>query len=234
MNWLIALAGLAAFIGLGAWYFIATPAEAITRQLRYVLPGLVGLIGLVATLTGRVGLGAPLLMFAAVIWRRLSTMGVQTPSGGKSSTVRSALLEMELDHDTGEMNGLILSGSFESRDLNSLTEDELRAFAVEAANDAESLQLLEAYLDRRMPGWREDMDTHAGAGHAAPAQSGAMTEQEAYQILGLEPPSTVADIRKAHRRLMQSVHPDVGGSAFLAQRINEAKDFLLSLHKDHS
>ncbi|MEL6921265.1 MAG: DnaJ domain-containing protein, partial [Pseudomonadota bacterium] len=115
-----------------------------------------------------------------------------------------------------------------------LSDAEVLDFAVEASGDAESAQLLEAYLDRRMPSWRDDAQPNAGAGQASPAQSGAMTEQEAYQILGLEPSATLAEIRKAHRRLMQSVHPDVGGSEFLAQRINEAKDFLLTLHKTRS
>ncbi|MEM1377000.1 MAG: DnaJ domain-containing protein [Pseudomonadota bacterium] len=234
MNWLIALTGLLGFLGLGVWYFVVTPAEKIARQVRYVVPALVALLGLFMSVTGRIALGAPLLFFAYALFSRARNSGVITPSGGKRSTVRAALIEMELDHDTGEMNGLILSGAFEGKDLNSLTDTEVLEFAEEAASDQESAQLLEAYLDRRMPGWRDDAEPNGSARQTGPAQSGAMTEQEAYQILGLEPSATIAEIRKAHRRLMQSVHPDVGGSEFLAQRINEAKDFLLSLHKSGS
>ena len=104
--------------------------------------------------------------------------------------------------------------------------------AAETANDEESAQLLEAYLDRRMPDWRANVEPDTGARSASARNTGAMTEQEAHQILGLERGATVAQISKAHRSLMQRVHPDVGGSAFLAQRINEAKDFLLRTHSE--
>ena len=233
MTWLIALVAMACFVGLGTWYFIATPAEKIARQIRYVVPLAVAAIGVIMSLTGRIALGAPLLFFAYALFSRLG--GVQVQGGnGLRSTVRSALLEMELDHETGALNGLVLHGEFEGRDLDGLSDKELMEFARQAGEDPESAQLLEAYLDRRMPGWRDDPQADFGAREAGPAQSGAMTEQEAYQILGLEPSATIADVRKAHRRLMQSVHPDVGGSAFLAQRINEAKDFLLTSHKNGS
>ena len=234
MSWLIFLIGTAGFIGLGVWYFLATPAEKIVGQLRLILPSFLALAGAVFVFTGRIAVGAPLLIFAYTLYSRMR--GVVHASGGanRRSTVRSALLEMELDHASGEMNGLVLQGNFEGRDLNGMTDTEVLDFAVEASGDRESLQLLEAYLDRRMPTWRDDAQTDTGAGQATSAQPGAMTEQEAYEILGLEPTAGTADIRKAHRRLMQSVHPDVGGSAFLAQRINEAKDFLLTLHKNRS
>lgn len=233
MTWLIVLAATACFLGLGTWYFVITPAEKIARQIRYIVPIAVAALGLIMTFTGRIALGAPLLFFAYALFSRLR--GVRMTGGpARRSTVRSALLEMELDHDTGALNGLILHGPFEGRDLDGLSDEEVMAFANEAWEDPESAQLLEAYLDRRMPTWRDDLNADAGARHAGPAQSGAMTEQEAYQILGLEPTASIADIRKAHRRLMQSVHPDVGGSAFLAQRINEAKDFLVTVHKNRS
>ncbi|MEL6819104.1 MAG: DnaJ domain-containing protein [Pseudomonadota bacterium] len=234
MNWLIFLAGLAGFLGLGVWYFLVTPAEKIVGHLKILLPAALGLVGAAFVFTGRIAFGAPLLIFAYTLYSRMR--GVIRGGGGsrQRSTVRSALLEMELDHGSGELNGLVLQGKFEGRDLNSLSDPEVLEFAADAAGDNESLQLLEAYLDRRMPTWRDDAQAYAGTGHAAAAEPGAMTEQEAYEILGLEPSAGVADIRKAHRRLMQSVHPDVGGSAFLAQRINEAKDFLLTLHKNRS
>jgi hypothetical protein len=90
--------------------------------------------------------------------------------------------------------------------------------------------LLETYLDGRFPVWREDPDARGGEGLGVPPGTGAMTKQEAYKILGLEAGATAADIRKAHRRLMQRLHPDLGGTSFLAARINEAKDVLLTNH----
>jgi hypothetical protein len=158
--------------------------------------------------------------------------GSATPSTGKTSRVRSAMIEMELDHDTGDMRGTILGGRFEGRPLQALSEQELQALYVEcAASDPEGVRLLEAYFDRRFPGWRKDAHGDADSGASAQAQSGAMTEEEAYQILGLEPGSDVEAIKRAHRALMMKLHPDQGGSTYLASRVNEAKDILLSRHR---
>lgn len=54
-----------------------------------------------------------------------------------------------------------------------------------------------------------------------------MTEEEAYKVLGLDAGAGPEDIRRAHRALMKKVHPDQGGSNWLASRINQAKDMLL-------
>jgi hypothetical protein len=86
--------------------------------------------------------------------------------------------------------------------------------------------LLAAYLDRRHPRWREDAERDAAAG-SSPARSGKMTKEEAYQILGLEPGASAEQIGRAHRGLMKKLHPDQGGSTYLAARVNEAKDVLL-------
>lgn len=234
MNWLIGLTALFGFGALGIWYFVTASPAALARALRYALPVLLAVVGGVLSVAGRVGIGAPLIMFAFALFARARRAGGVQTMGAQRSTVRSAMLEMALDHETGEMDGLVLGGQFEGAQLNVMTEEQLMALAAEISDDAESAQLLEAYLDRRVPGWRDGLDTDAGAGRSGAAQSGAMTEQDAYQILGLEPGASLADIRKAHRSLMQRVHPDVGGSAFLAQRINEAKDFLLAVHKKQS
>jgi|SRR5579871_2353382 len=60
-----------------------------------------------------------------------------------------------------------------------------------------------------------------------PRRGSGMTPEEAYQVLGLQPGATEAEIRAAHHRLMRSAHPDSGGSDWLATRVNQARDVLL-------
>jgi len=138
---------------------------------------------------------------------------------------------MELDHDSGALEGHVLTGRHEGARLADLALEDLLDLGRELASDAESVQLLETYLDGRFPVWREHAKADAGGRQAGAPASGAMTKQEAYEILGLEAGASAADIRKAHRRLMQRLHPDLGGSSFLAARINEAKEILLDGHR---
>lgn len=232
MSILILLVGVAAFVVLGVVFFAkASPAQ-IATILRSAGPLLIILAGTILSLTGRVGVGAPLIMLAAAWYRRIRRQSSLQRPPGQKSVVRSAWLEMELDHDTGELDGLVLAGKFNGRLLSEMSEDELRILASELEGDRESADLLETYLDRRMPGWREDSDMDSGARQTGPHDTGAMSHEEAYKILGLEPGASASDIRKAHRSLMQRVHPDLGGNAFLAQRVNEARDLLLRDHDD--
>jgi DnaJ-like protein len=145
------------------------------------------------------------------------------------SRVRSAFLEMELDHDTGAMQGRILAGPHEGVTLEAL--DVATLIGLLATIDAESRALLAAYLDRREPRWREHADQDATAGQDPPLRSGKMTPEEAYQILGVQPGASAAEIGRAHRSLMKKLHPDQGGSTYLAARVNEAKDILLRRHR---
>jgi hypothetical protein len=145
------------------------------------------------------------------------------------SRVRSAFLEMELDHDTGAMQGRILAGPHEGVTLDALDVATLTGLL--ATIDEESRALLAAYLDRREPSWREHADQDAAAGQGPPLRSGKMTPEEAYQILGVQPGASAAEIGRAHRSLMKKLHPDQGGSTYLAARVNEAKDILLRRHR---
>jgi hypothetical protein len=149
-------------------------------------------------------------------------------SAGGTSHVRSAFIEMELDHDSGEMRGRILAGRHQGMTLDRLDVKTLVGFLNEI--DDESRALLMAYLDRREPGWREHADGDTATGRPA-TSSGKLTEKEAYQILGLQPGANADAITGAHRALMKKFHPDQGGTTYLAARINEAKEVLLRRHR---
>ena len=179
-----------------------------------------------AVTVGVVGLGTLGWMS---IWP--ATFGGRTQkSPGQVSRVRTDFIEMELDHDTGAMHGRILAGAHQGESLDAL--DVATLTGLTGAMDADSRDLLAAYLDRRAPEWREHAQTDAAAGRRPRSARGSkMTEEEAYQILGVQPGASAQDISRAHRSLMKKLHPDQGGSTYLAAQINEAKDVLLSRHR---
>jgi hypothetical protein len=150
-------------------------------------------------------------------------------SGGQASRVRSNFVDMRLDHDTGAMTGTIIAGRHKGTPLDALESSVLVGLLSEF--DEESRKLLAAYLDRRHPGWREDVDQGSATGRGGAARSGKMTDEEAYQILGLQPGASPEEIGRAHRGLIKKLHPDQGGSTYLAARVNEAKDVLLRRHQ---
>lgn len=236
MSLLYGVMALLAFWWLSRLYARTNPALLAKVLKRF---GGFALLGLGAFMLMRGRIDMALMIGGAGAWLLGWSIGLPrlgqgsgAPSTGKTSRVRSAMIEMELDHDTGDMRGTILGGSFEGRPLQALSEQELQALYVECAgSDPEGVRLLEAYFDRRFPGWRKDAQGDADAGAGAQAQSGAMTEEEAYQILGLEPGADVEAVKRAHRALMMKLHPDQGGSTYLASRVNEAKDILLSRHR---
>jgi hypothetical protein len=150
-------------------------------------------------------------------------------SGGQVSQVRSQFLHMTLDHDTGGLTGQIVAGPNAGHWLDEFDLAQLAAMMT--GFDAESVALLESYLDRRFPAWRQDAQGNTARGQGSAAAGGKMTDQEAYQILGLQPGAGRDEIGRAHRTLMKKLHPDQGGSTYLAARVNEAKDTLLRNHR---
>ncbi|WP_350334642.1 DnaJ domain-containing protein [Coralliovum pocilloporae] len=213
--------------GFGLSWFLKSSPQTIAKSMkRLVGVGVLGVAGWL-TLTGRWMMAAPLAIFALGLLGRGGFSINTTPRSGQTSTVRSAALEMELDHDSGAIEGRVLAGQYEGSPLNTLSSEDLKSLWAEISSDPESRALLEAYLDRRSSGWREDFEADAATGQGGATRSGPMTKEEAYQILGLSPGSGEAEIREAHRRLMKRMHPDQGGSTFLASKINEAKDILI-------
>jgi hypothetical protein len=157
--------------------------------------------------------------------------GPKRKTPGQKSGVRTDALEMVLDHDSGQMEGTCLKGRFAGKALSALSRHELFQLLEELhVTDAKGALLMEAYLNQRVPGWRDLRSGHSN--HEDPRQSrgrhGGMTTNDAYDVLGLSPGAKEAEIRAAHRRLMMKFHPDQGGSTYLAARINEAKEILLT------
>ena len=148
----------------------------------------------------------------------------------RSSEVETDLIRMRLDHDSGAMSGIVRRGVFAGRRLDELTRSELLALWRQCrVEDEPGSNLLEAYLDRLMPDWRVEAQragsTGSGKSNARPAD--AMTRAEAYEVLGLSWGAGEADIREAHRRLMMKLHPDQGGTTYLAAKLNRAREVLL-------
>lgn len=223
---LFLLAGLAALVPV----ILRMRPEQAAHLVRFGVAALVGLVGLVLTLAGRAYLGMPVLTGAVILFRRAWTKRASARRPGQKSRVYSDALMMELDLDTGDMNGMVLKGDYNGAELSELDDAALMKLHAELESWPESRDLLETYLDRRIADWRDGMDTQRDAGLGTSPGAGPMTEQEAYEILGLVAGAGEAEIRQAHRRLMKRVHPDTGGSAALASRLNAAKDLLLRRH----
>lgn len=205
------------------------------------------IVVIVLAATGRLHiLGAALavlLPFARRLWPMLIGLFIQQQrqkrnkgsgqSSGGQSRVSSAIIDMVLEHDTGLMFGTIRQGEFAGKELAELSDEEFITLLQYCRKyDEDSTRLLEAYLDKRFGDrWRQDdpgaaaQDAHEEQAQARP--SSELTRAEAYEILGLEPGASRDEIVQAHRRLMQKMHPDRGGSAYLAARINAARTLLL-------
>ena len=228
MTW-IALGGLALVLALAGLRAFAQASVGTVKTALIWSAGAIGVVLLAALLfTGR-GLQAiwsltffaPLLIQLWRSWRSARTFsrGGQA-SPGQESRVETATLEMVLHHDSGRMTGRVTRGSFAGAELADLSLEQLTTLMADCAQqDPESVPLLEAWLDRTHPDWRDTPRTP----HDAP-----LDRTEALAVLGLEEGATEEEIRAAHRRLMRAAHPDHGGSAWMAARVNAARDVLLS------
>ncbi len=225
---------LALIILVGGLWFLRklgkTPQAKVKPFLSKMAGGaLVGFAGLLA-MRGQTTIAVPLFVFGLGLLGHSSVFPNGFPFGGakqpgQKSKVETSLIMMELDHDTGAMDGRVVAGPMTGRALSSLSGAEIKELHRQCGNAGDQSQaLFEAWLDRNRKNWRETWG--GGAGTAKPS-SGRMSRVQALQVLGLKDGATVEDVRQAHRRLMKNVHPDLGGSDYLAAQINEAKDVLL-------
>ncbi len=225
---------LALVIGLWVLHKVSKVDPRLGARVVKASGGLLSLgVAVFLGIRGQIGIAIPIGLFGLGLlgWVPFGPAGFSDRTEkktGQTSRVRTAFVEMALDHDSGAMGGLVLAGRFQGRTFESLDIAALIELLTEV--DEESRALLIPYLDRRDPGWSEHAQRDAAPGRGA-ASSGKMSEQEAYQILGLEAGASADAIGRAHRTLMKKFHPDQGGSTYLAARINEAKEILLRRHR---
>lgn len=250
MSRLVIIIAVLFLLWLGLRWFIRTPPQQVVKDLKkYGLYAAIGVVVLLA-MTGRlnwifaaVAAAIPLFQRAlgmlrflpliqGVMGRAKAAKAARGPSQGQQSTVETRMLRMTLDHDTGDMDGEVLDGTYADRLLSQLSLPDLLSLRQECRRlDGESVALLDAYLDRSRPDWRDEVDVEAeDTHHPGSAQTG-MTADEARQILNVSEHATEQEILQAHRRLMHKLHPDRGGSDYLAAKINLAKDCLLGQGK---
>ena len=238
MSWLVLGASVLVATLLAASWLVNADPKALVRALKWLGVGAVAVVAAAALVaTGRYGLLLPALIFLAPQARRwlfsmlggggITSFPGRGPTAGGSSDVETRTLRMTLDHDTGAVDGRIQAGAFAGRLLSNLSRIELEVLLYEVrAGDPESAPLVEAFLDRAHPGWRDE-DGEAPEAGRSPASGKPMSRKEAYGILDLEPGANTEEIKAAHHRLMKKLHPDQGGSTYFATKINQAKDVLL-------
>ncbi|NKB60066.1 MAG: DnaJ domain-containing protein [Alphaproteobacteria bacterium] len=233
MSWLVL--GVSLVIGgilLLRWFTGADP-KTVLRVLRWTGVGFALILAFFLIISGRfawlwVALMGLLPWISRFRMLRNLMRAARGPSQGRQSRVDTRFVAMTLDHDSGDMDGEVLEGPFAGRFLSDMTLDELlELLSAAGAVDGQSAGVLQAYLDRAHgDAWRERAQA-GGNPHAAADPQGRMTVEEAYRILGLEPGVPESEVRRSHRDLMKKLHPDHGGSDYLAAKINEAKETLL-------
>lgn len=226
------LLGLAALVVLmlAARGFTVADTVVLARRMRRVSGMAVLGLALILLVRGLVSYAVPAALLG--LWLMSDAGAPRGPQrgadrAGSVSRVRTSYLAMELDRATGAVRGRVLRGTHAGRDLDDLAPADVVALWQDYLyREPSSAQLLEAYLDRAHPTWRADSARDAGSGSGA-ASTQPMSREEALEVLGLGANADEDAIRRAHRELMLKLHPDRGGSTFLAAKINEARDVLL-------
>jgi hypothetical protein len=241
-------------IGLVYWYWVQgmPPAKRRITHRNALLFALGGVLVLLAA-TGRThwlfGLLGGLLPFAQRIAMALlqakamqwlaGAMSGPARQAGQQSEVATGMMRMSLDHASGRLDGEVLRGDFAGRRLSEMPFDDLLALLAELrAADPQGAALLESFLERehatawsassRQEGEQPSPPSIEQEGEQPSPPSIEFSEAEARQILGVDAGADADAIRAAHRRLIQRLHPDRGGSPYLAAQINRAKELLLA------
>ncbi len=225
--------------GFVLFWFLLTASPAVLAGIIRIVGGIGGLLlAFFLLVRGQAVLAVPIAFFAFgfltgrgsnifSIFARKKTEHSPRETGNFSE-VKTKFLEMKLDHDSGEMEGIVLRGPFAGQRLSRLSVTDIIELRRECQKtDVQSVPLLEAFLDHIQPKWREHPNAQSETAQNTPPPRRSMSPEEALEILGLPKGATEEQIRQAHRNLMKKFHPDQGGSTYIAAKINEAKDLLL-------
>ncbi len=249
MRTLIILGAIGIALLILAQWFIRTPPHKVVNMVKKVGLFVVGALLILAVLTGRapwlfavIGGALPFMHRLATAWKTIKffksfqnrQQGARPKDGHTGDTgvsrIATRFLSMELDHHSGAITGSVLTGAYAGRNLQDMDFACLLDLlhTCQGSRDQDSVRLLESYLQRQhVEAWEQ----YCAAGHREDAHhagaSGAMNREEALSLLGLTADATHSDISAAHKRLIQRLHPDRGGTDYLAAKINQAKDVLL-------
>ncbi|VAX09756.1 hypothetical protein MNBD_GAMMA26-1195 [hydrothermal vent metagenome] len=247
---LMVFLGVLLLLWLAYRWFIRTAPEKVAKSLTRIVIGAVILVLVVLAATGRmhplfaaIGAAAGALFTVAqrlmrmpwiiAVAQRLfyhyrAKQNSAGPSPDQRSQVETQFIRMFLYHDSGEMGGEVIAGQMAGCSLSQLDLQQLiTLWQHYNAIDTESAALLEAYLNRiHGDTWHDQCETEAKSNNAPPP-TGQMSPEEASKILGVEKDADRETVIAAHRRLAQKLHPDRGGSTYLAAKINRAKEVLL-------
>ena len=230
---LFAVLALAGLIWLASWLGRSSPAQRGQALKLILLYGTAGLLLLLA-ITGRIhwffallGAAVPWLqraLFARQVWRMFKSKN--KPAPGNRSKVETSYFVMQLDHDTGELTGKVTRGEYTGRPITDLSLEQLLGLLDECrSTDPQSAALLETFLDRNYDETWRNQDTFQGGTPNPP--TGPMDRREAAESLGISEDSSSDTITDAHRRLIQRLHSDRGGTDYLASLVNQARGVLL-------
>lgn len=204
------------------------PPEKRKRAIyKSVMIGLVAII-LVGVMTGRMHwLGAafaaliPLFRFGFVALYRVLPLWLNK-TGGVAS-FKTEHLDVKVQVRQGRVTGTVIKGPMEGQALEDLSPEQLQELETYYKDrDTKSYYLVQ--MCRRGGQSSQNNDSN----HAHPPPFSQPDREEALQILGLSGSPSREDILAAHRRLINKIHPDRGGSDFLAARVNQARDILLN------
>ncbi len=147
----------------------------------------------------------------------------------RQSSMRARYVSLQIDMLSGALQGEVLEGEFAGQKLQILSREQLLSLLRDCQqHDAPSAALLVAYLDREKSGWKDDDDGAYKEQASRPGSDSVMGVQQAREILGVDDEAGRKVVIKAHKQLMQKMHPDRGGSVYLAGQINKARDVLLA------